>query len=192
MIACRELVEALREPPSADRSTTLPSESGLTPRGARGRRRGPAVVDDARNAERSSAQVEQNEVAESLGRVTSAFQGASQARLPRRRRLRPSPWRSRGRSSLRTFGRRCSRQPPSERARRTCPQPEPSAPSRSSSQPHSARPGGSPNPLTRSFAVVLVVSADPELPCLAFVAAFRCAVQDRVVAHEKLQSAPRR
>jgi len=31
MIASRELTEALRDPPSADRSTTLPSEAGLNP-----------------------------------------------------------------------------------------------------------------------------------------------------------------
>src|SRR5262245_3287441 len=43
-----------------------------------------------------------------------------------------------------------------------------------------------------SLAVVLVVPADPELPGRALVAALRCVVEDRVVAHEKLQAAPRR
>src|SRR4029450_10918084 len=43
-----------------------------------------------------------------------------------------------------------------------------------------------------SLARVLVVPADPELPRLALVAALRCAVEDRVVAHDELQSAPRR
>src|SRR5213594_2538911 len=43
-----------------------------------------------------------------------------------------------------------------------------------------------------SRALVLVVPADPELPSLALVAALRCVVEDRVVAHEKLQSTPRR
>ena len=43
-----------------------------------------------------------------------------------------------------------------------------------------------------SSALVLVVPADPELPILALFAAPGCMVEDRVVAHEKLQSTPRR
>src|SRR6266850_4023473 len=43
-----------------------------------------------------------------------------------------------------------------------------------------------------SLAFVLVVPADPELPLFALVAALRCVIEDRVVAHEKLQSTPRR
>src|SRR4029450_13203721 len=43
-----------------------------------------------------------------------------------------------------------------------------------------------------SLALVLVVPAGPGVPCLALVAALRCAVEDGVVAHDKLQSAPRR
>src|SRR5512132_2910005 len=43
-----------------------------------------------------------------------------------------------------------------------------------------------------SLALVLVVPADPELPVRALVAALRCVVEDRVVAHQELQSTPRR
>src|SRR5262245_43231137 len=43
-----------------------------------------------------------------------------------------------------------------------------------------------------SLALVLVVPADPDLPGLALVAALGCVVEDRVVAHQKLQSTPRR
>src|ERR687898_2099886 len=41
-------------------------------------------------------------------------------------------------------------------------------------------------------APVLVVPAEPELPRLALVAALGGVVEDRVVAHEELQAAPRR
>src|ERR671931_1566152 len=43
-----------------------------------------------------------------------------------------------------------------------------------------------------SPALVLVVPADPDLPGLALVAALRCVVEDRVVAHQKLHSSARR
>src|SRR5262249_59801822 len=43
-----------------------------------------------------------------------------------------------------------------------------------------------------SLALVLVVPADPDLPGLALVAALGCVLEDRVVAHEKLQPTPRR
>src|SRR5215212_3302019 len=43
-----------------------------------------------------------------------------------------------------------------------------------------------------SSALVLVVPADPELPILALFAAPGCMVEDRVVAHEELQTAPGR
>jgi hypothetical protein len=40
--------------------------------------------------------------------------------------------------------------------------------------------------------LVLVVSADPELPGLALIASLRCVVEDWVVAHQKLHAAARR
>src|ERR671931_1982451 len=43
-----------------------------------------------------------------------------------------------------------------------------------------------------SLALVLVVPGDPALPRLALVAALRCVVEDRVVAHQKLHPAARR
>src|ERR671935_2556207 len=54
------------------------------------------------------------------------------------------------------------------------------APSTGKSPPHA------------SLALVLLVPADPDLPGLALVAALRCMVEDRVVAHQKLHSAARR
>src|ERR671934_2697521 len=48
------------------------------------------------------------------------------------------------------------------------------------------------SPPDASLALVLVVPADPDLPRLTLVAALRCVVEDRVVAHQKLHSAARR
>ena len=41
-----------------------------------------------------------------------------------------------------------------------------------------------------SFRVVLVVAADPHLPRIALVTAFRHPVKDRVVAHQEFQPSP--
>src|ERR671930_675437 len=48
------------------------------------------------------------------------------------------------------------------------------------------------SPPHASLALVLIVPADPDLPVLALVAALRCVVEDRVVAHQKLDPAARR
>src|SRR5829696_8348897 len=45
-------------------------------------------------------------------------------------------------------------------------------------------------PSVASLAVVLVVAAEPELPCVALVTALGHPVQDRVVAHQELDPAP--
>src|SRR2546427_3074444 len=63
---------------------------------------------------------------------------------------------------------------------------------RSRSVPTQARSCGPARARRASIAVVLVVPTDPELPRLTLVAPLRCVVEDRVVGHDELQSAPRR